>query len=47
MVVCLFGARDVLYQMLSFINVYEMINTQNSLIADMIIYKFIINLVCG
>ena len=47
MVVCLSRARVVLYQMLSLINVYEMINTRNSLIAYIMIYKFIIHLVCG
>ena len=47
MVVCLSRARDVLYQMVSLINVYEMINTRNSLIAYIMIYKFIIHLVCG
>ena len=47
MVVCLSWARVVLYQMLSLINVYEMINTRNSLTAYIMIYKFIIHLVCG
>ena len=47
MVVCLSRARVVLYQMLSLINVYEMSNTRNSLIAYIMIYKFIIHLVCG
>ena len=47
MVVSLSRARVVLYQMLSLINVYEMINTRNSLIAYIMIYKFIIHLVCG
>ena len=47
MVVCLARARVVLYQMLSLINVYEMINTRNSLIAYIMIYKFIIHLICG
>ena len=47
MVVCLSRAHVVLYQMLSLINVYEMINTGNSLIAYIRIYKFIVHLVCG
>ena len=47
MVVCLSWARVVLYQMLSLINVYEMIDTRNSLIAYIMIYKFIIHLVRG
>ena len=47
MVVCLSRAHVVLYQMLSLINVYEMINTRNSLIAYIKIYKFIVHLVCG
>ena len=47
MVVCFSWARVVLYQMLSLIKVYEMINTRNSLIAYIMIYKFIIHLVCG
>ena len=46
MVVCLSQARVALYQMLSLINVYEMINTRKSLIAYIIIYKFIVHLVC-
>ena len=46
MVVCLSRAH-VLYQMLSLINVYEMINTRNSLIAYIKIYKFIVHWVCG
>ena len=45
--VCLSRAHVVLYQMLSLINVYEMINTRNSLIAYIMIYKIIIHLVCG
>ena len=47
MVVCLSRAHVVMYQMLSLINVYEMINTRNSLIAYIRIYKFIVHLVCG
>ena len=47
MVVCLSRAHVVLYQMLSLINVYEMINTRNPLIAYIKIYKFIVHLVCG
>ena len=46
MVVCLSRAH-VLYQMLSLINVYKMINTRNSLIAYIRIYNFIVHLVCG
>ena len=34
-----FRARVVLYQMFSLINVYEMINTRNSFIAYITIYK--------
>ena len=40
-------ARIVLYQLLSLINVYEMIDTRNSLIAYIMIYKFIVHLVFG
>ena len=47
MVVCLSRARNVLYQLLSPINVYETINTRNSFIAYIMIYKFIVHLVCG
>ena len=47
MVFCLSRANVVLHQLLSLINVYEMINTRNSLIAYIIIYKFIVHLVCG
>ena len=46
MVVCFSRARVVLYQLLSLINMYEMIDTRNSVIAYIIIYKFIIHLVC-
>ena len=46
MLVCLSRARVVLCQLLSLINVYEMINTRNSLIAYIIIYK-IVHFVCG
>ena len=46
MVVCLSRARVVRYQLLSLFNVYEMINNRNSLIAYIIIYKFIVHLVC-
>ena len=38
MVVCLSWARVVLCQMLSLIDVYEMIDTRNSLIAYIMIY---------
>ena len=47
MLFCLSRARVVLYQMLSLINVYEIINTRKYLIAIIMIYKFIIHLVCG
>ena len=47
MVVCLSRTGVVLYQMLSLINEYEMINTRNSLIAYIMICKFIMHLVCG
>ena len=47
MVICLSQARIALYQLLSVINVYEMINTRNSLIAYIMIYKFIVHLICG
>ena len=40
MVVCLSRARVVLYQLLSLINVYEIINTRNSLIAYIIIHTW-------
>ena len=42
MVVCLSRARVVLYPMLSLITVSEMNYTQNSLIPNIIIYKFTI-----
>ena len=47
MMVCLSWARNFLYQLLILINVNEMINTRSSLIAYIMIYKFIAHLVCG
>ena len=46
MLVYLSRARVVLCQLLSLINVYETIDTRNSLIAYIIIYK-IVHFVCG
>ena len=43
MVVCLSRAHIVLYQLLSLIIMYEIINTWNSFIAYIMIYKFIVH----